>query len=63
MLFSSKACRCYEKAYKLGADDNEAGIALVDCLSSLGEHVSKRYSRGSKRYSSGSKLYSSGSKL
>jgi len=32
--------RCYEKAFDLDGDSEEAGASLIDCLLELGEQVS-----------------------
>ena len=39
VVFGRKASKCFEKAFQLDPRDNEAGTALVDLLTSLGEEV------------------------
>ena len=35
----SKACRCYQKAFDLDPDSEDAGTALGDSLTELGDEV------------------------
>ena len=38
----SKACRCYQKAFDLDPDSDDAGTALGDSLTELGDEVNNR---------------------
>ena len=49
VVFGRKASRCFEKAFQLDPRDNEAGTALVDLLTSLGEEVRGTHSWGGEQ--------------